>query len=526
MPFTFHFLHSITGFAHYPIPTLDDVTFAELFVDSLFGTIENVENGNGMRCLKNVNDIRNNILSTIVLRSITEPFWESCIEVTERGQRVCAVGSPGIGKSSTFPLLIRMLLEKGKTVVYLKRNKSKGSWYYQFSPNFESNRLVSASTELFSEMLIPEQIPSLKLKNTYYLIDPDKTEDSCDPSDVIQAKVIINSSCDSKHWGGNEFTKGRDGHSGGVMRFYPDWSLSELLIGGRFIDQTVTEAAIRERYRKFGGRPRAIFHSNDLTSCEAKQNKGISNLTDSQVVEIAKGNISCLDESNTNMPSSSVMGFTSQTPFEVSQIVIASRHVEELVFWRHLRVLWNFLLTAEKSSTFGHGFERYVRDLMLKCDTFEVLPAVGLKHDARKTSKELKLPKVNEIRSVSDVIDMVIRGDDGVIYHSSNEFYAFVDFMFKSENKYYAFQVTVSNSKPALKDSMEKLVERLPDNALLKFYYAVPKKQTITFVTDPVNCYEPSWSLSERCEVMIMLISQPGEEASVSEDYKRKRGFE
>ena len=99
MPFTFHFLHSITGFAHYPIPTLDDVTFAKRFVDSIFGTIENVKNGDGMRCLRNVNDIKNNILSTIVLRSITEPFWKSCIEVTERGQRVCAVGSPGIGKS-------------------------------------------------------------------------------------------------------------------------------------------------------------------------------------------------------------------------------------------------------------------------------------------------------------------------------------------------------------------------------------------------------------------------------------------
>ena len=103
-----------------------DVARAEAFVASLLGDMENIENSNGMRVLNNVNDIRTGAYSSIILRKITELFWRECIKSTKAGHRVCAVGSSGIGKSCTFPILIRILLLEGKTVVYLKRTKIEG----------------------------------------------------------------------------------------------------------------------------------------------------------------------------------------------------------------------------------------------------------------------------------------------------------------------------------------------------------------------------------------------------------------
>ena len=65
-------------------------------------------------------------LVNIVRRSILEPFWQSCIDGVDivkgrRRYRVCAVGTPGIGKTYTTPLLLRMLLLKNSSVVYIRR---------------------------------------------------------------------------------------------------------------------------------------------------------------------------------------------------------------------------------------------------------------------------------------------------------------------------------------------------------------------------------------------------------------------
>ena len=64
----------------------------------------------------------------------------SCIDTVEdidpqyNRYRVCAVGTPGIGKTFTTPLLLRILLLKKppSTVVYIRRSAEGGSWFYEF----------------------------------------------------------------------------------------------------------------------------------------------------------------------------------------------------------------------------------------------------------------------------------------------------------------------------------------------------------------------------------------------------------
>ena len=66
----------------------------------------------GMTRWENIKDILNGNPFTVIIRSITREFWKLCIQQSKK-YRVCAIGTPGIGKSTSIPVLIRMLLAEG-----------------------------------------------------------------------------------------------------------------------------------------------------------------------------------------------------------------------------------------------------------------------------------------------------------------------------------------------------------------------------------------------------------------------------
>ena len=86
------------------------------------GEYEPIPDSDGMSVLRNVVQLHSGKALDVVLRFNTIPFWQRCLDVGNTPgmrYRVAAIGSPGIGKTTTTPILIRMLLEQGKTVVYL-----------------------------------------------------------------------------------------------------------------------------------------------------------------------------------------------------------------------------------------------------------------------------------------------------------------------------------------------------------------------------------------------------------------------
>ena len=94
-----------------------------------------------MRLWRDIPDLYTGEPRNIVLRSNTEPFWQSCFDtvigedpLSGARYRVCAIGTPGIGKTYTTPLLLRMLRLQGSTVVYIRRSSTFKSWYYEFVP--------------------------------------------------------------------------------------------------------------------------------------------------------------------------------------------------------------------------------------------------------------------------------------------------------------------------------------------------------------------------------------------------------
>jgi hypothetical protein len=52
--------------------------------------------------------------------------------------------------------------------------------------------------------MLSRDIPSLKNRETYYIVDPEKTKDNCDPSNTFAPKVMFVTSPDKGHWGGGK----------------------------------------------------------------------------------------------------------------------------------------------------------------------------------------------------------------------------------------------------------------------------------------------------------------------------------
>jgi hypothetical protein len=199
-------------------------------------------------------------VSDIIIRNITKSFWLACLDVvnTSWRDRVCAVGSPGIGKTTCTPVLIRMLLEQHHTVLYLVRTPEKVGWYYEFSRSSAGiQTYVFPEDKNIHEMFVRH----LVVNSTYLVVEPGKTQDSCDPSYLAEAKVIIVANPDSKHWGGSEFEMVR-GRWSGVFKYFPLWELSELLAARPILAPDMSEDMVVERYGKVGGVPRTVFAIN------------------------------------------------------------------------------------------------------------------------------------------------------------------------------------------------------------------------------------------------------------------------
>jgi hypothetical protein len=180
-----------------------------------------------MLVMRKVVTLERGVARDVVIRKVTQPFWQACINAVDPpppppslavapGQqaampteqlRVCAVGTPGIGKTACTPLLIRMLLKKKKTVVYRVRAPEDSGWIYEFVPG--SNERDPITANVYPEQAFKSGVPSLREPSTFYVVDPGGTTDTCDPSPRFRPKVIIVSSPDSKHWGANEFCKER-----------------------------------------------------------------------------------------------------------------------------------------------------------------------------------------------------------------------------------------------------------------------------------------------------------------------------
>jgi GTPase SAR1 family protein len=140
--------------------------------------------------------------------------------------RLCVLGAPGVGKTSWIMFAIRMLLLQGETVVYHIRGNNSSGWYFEFIADAHAPVVVS----VYPENVPIDEIGSLKLRSTYYIVDPGKATDSCLPPASFKPKFMLVASLDDRrHWGGSAFAKKQCGILS-VFKLFPVWDANDNLL--------------------------------------------------------------------------------------------------------------------------------------------------------------------------------------------------------------------------------------------------------------------------------------------------------
>ena len=482
------------------------------FFTSIMKEIEEIPGSNGMRVMRGVIKLESDSERDIVIRNITQPFWEECIRavsIPNMRVRVCAVGTPGIGKTTSTPFLIRMLLEEKKTVVYRLRTED---YFWEFAWNDEGGYVVNVHPEKDGI----RGVNSLKEPSTFYIVDPGSTSDSCLPKTSLKARTIIVSSPNERHWGGNEFDKLRDDVIG-TFRYFPLWDLHEILMAQPYLSSTViTGEEVEARFRVVGGVPRhIILHEDYLGRVLRSQNEAIEALTVRQAQQIVEGKLDAVGSFGSNQPRSAIIGYAmAQTPekipFSTPLVTIISPSVAENVVYKFMADLWNLILQDDKVG--WEHFETYCRKLMSTPPSrfFLCRPCCGKTDQSYKNETNLMLGGCNAIRLGLDIAKAVVdsKGDSLTLFHSINPRQPLFDFIYKdTTGKVHAFQATLSKTHKAQADLIRELRSTLGKTPLA-LYYVIPAENFIAFVTDPTNP-----ETDELTEVWHMLIPNPKKES-------------
>ena len=447
-------------------------------------------------------------LPQILLRETARSFWKETAAKLLEGKHVVAVGSPGIGKSSTHPYLLKLLLETGRPVVFLKRGKPpKYGTYYEFRPKDGGYEAF----EYKEKDVQSDTIASLLDPDAFLLIEPFGHRNV--PDRDVMARIALVCSPNNEHYGGMEKTG--PGEFGACFLYFPHWSLDELYEARPYMCENgipilADDKAVFELYERFGPIPRHVF-ATKLTLIKLKENqdKAINRLIMSDVVTILDAIESDtaldIDESNKASPSSLTVAYRSVFPFTSRTIVIASKYVEQKVWSRHLGLLWQDIKYGV-APTARREFEKYCRKMIANptSDGFPIRLATGGKQ------AEIKLGQVfrSEVKRSIKIVDAELQSfalSSGILYHSLSDKQKLVDCLGKREDGGVdGFQFTTGREHECQPVSMGEFASTLGTaERPFRLYYVVPSSNFLTFKTNPVK------PVATNAEVYILSIPPP-----------------
>ena len=476
------------------------------FVVSIMQEIEEIPGSDGMRVLPGVVQLETDDRYDVVIRKVTQPFWEECIRVASTPKenfRVCALGTPGIGKTSSTPFLIRILLEQKRTVVYHIAS-SDYIWEFSWTNGKRYNVKVYSKDTSF------RAIPILLKPSTFYVFDPGNTDATCVLDPARKARTIIVSSPNEGHWGGKEFEKLR-GTLIGFFRYLPMWSLHDILKAKCYLSRTPpSDEELMERFRQVGGIPRHLFMPEEAFSrCLQSQKEAIRALTFEQAQEIFEGDLDAVGSFGANRPKSSLIGYAmlpGEIRFSSRHVALVSPSVAESIAEKFIGDLWNHMLKQDHYQS--SIFEDYCRRQMARpARSFLSRKGCGKTDTEYKGDEYVTLGGCSTIRMESDIVKSVITGNPMTLYHSVDPRYPLIDFIYKDgEGKVHAFQPTVGKKHVFRKDKMRELRAKLGDKPLA-LHYLIPGENYDAFVTAPTNP-----KIDELTEVFHVLIRNPNKE--------------
>jgi hypothetical protein len=485
----------------------------EAFVKSIIKEFVNIPNSNGMRVLHNVISLEGKGESDIVLRNITEIFWQAVIDAT-KDFRICAVGTPGIGKTCTSCVLIRLLLEQKKTAVF--RVLGNG-FVYMFIPT----ELGKVDVKVIRENEFDYDDENVNNDSVYYVVDPGKTKyTSCDLSSRYQGQVIIIASPDDEHWAGSEFFKGRNSKQG-ILMFFPVWTLQELLESSliflpakseltptQYIEYIESNSKlIKKRFDQFGGVPRYVFAKHDEYNNQIQvQDRALADLSSEAAVYLAYSDRSAIKTQSSDLPKGILLSYAlspnDSGTYRTGYAEFASEYIYDFIVAKYMLQLWKQMINNDANFD-PYLYETYVRKLFYDnakqppMKPYTIRDAISKKKTNLSTITLLGGCSASE--KVEDIVESAV-AKSMVVFHPYSSKNKLIDFIYgvdEDHTKYNCFQCTIATIHDARFDHIYKLVSQIinrrTNNAMqtrINIFYAVPKHRFVQFATLPVDASE------------------------------------
>jgi hypothetical protein len=461
--------------------------------------VESIAGDTKMMVLRNILRLSGKRFDLIV-RECTVPFWDACItfvETPDENYRVCAIGSPGIGKTTSTFVLLHLLLSKGKCVVYHLCTLEKNGCIFEFRPRATSDTPSSTPyiCSVHDEMRL-WKIPSLRARGTFYVVDPGQTTRNCNPGDYFRARVIIVTYPNDVHWGGSSFLKPRDDNivmlSGGTFFYYPIWSWAELLQAREYLNANskvkLSLEEMRVRYMNVGGVPRHLWTQEKLFEpLKQTQALAVNKLSPMQAEQITMGEWEVLATDDSSQPKSSIIGYIIESNnFLVPKVTPISLMIHKLVIEKHMRNIWR---TAFNHPNPGPVFEEYTW-LQMIGETQQAMRSrrcVGHSNLSEYFAfRDVQLGGCMELCKVDNLVDAA-RERPGTLFLPNNDQQELIDFVYAEvapppvNFHFHAFQAIFCQTERNF-----ELRSELRGGETATVYYLVPHTKFYRCLTKPV----------------------------------------
>lgn len=498
----------------------------QAFIKSIMQDYEDIPESNGMRVLRDVESLEVMDKTDVVVRSITEDFWQSVIDATAE-YRVCAVGTPGIGKTTTTCILIRLLLQQGKKVVYRVLGNENDGYVYMFIPPSNTGTSSDVNVNVIEEIDFKYWHAEVNSEDVYYVVDPGKTKKrSCDLNSNYVGKVIIVASPDEGHWGWGEFIKIRRKVKGTFL-YFPVWSVDELLSSRDFFDINMDETVIYNRYEEVGGIPRFIFATQeDYDAVLRSQERAINCLTDKQIQLLALNDAYAAHTFGENQPQSIIMVYKyCGMNFKKFSVEVSSHRVMQLLVTNKMTIFWNLILSGD--GIFGNAawqvFEVYCKNLMLggvSKNFYDHKYHNGTEWWMDLTST-LQLGGCSKIKGTRQSIIAAAKGkeNEDIVFYSMNPTNKFMDFVYRKKNTIYAFQVTLQKGHSCCPKAFAEVLQEVGNDYHFLLHYLTLKNTFASFQLSPNNPFEIESSIPPKTNgdwtLKLICVPGPSEDQSV-----------
>lgn len=463
--------------------------------------------------------------TSIIIRPEDEAFWNRCIHISLSGKKVCGVGDPGIGKTTTtLYLLQQLIMNQKQAVVYTIRLPSyptpEKDIFYEFVPVLDNDQVVDVMVKVYKLLSAEKKkIPSMNKKGAFYVVDPGLFKGSCDDThERYLASFIMAASNDSVHWGGDDFTKYRKPNVErahlqprvppkiGAKVYGSLWTGPQLIVARPYLDhlRAVSEEEIWYRFRIVGGSMCDIVGFIEKDFKQAVDSA--LNLEPHTVQELSDGTYRF--EFDKKSPRSVLIGLgPDPQDSTLFKITLKSDFVEEHLANKYLKTSWYQVLNEENAGNRGNLFESYLRQ------KFSTAAVRFSQEEVRESLRTLPLPPPNKKRtnekknyrpvaggmmlganrSVVRVSNMFtsVRSDRSQqnMYYSKNESEPLIDMIFRVNNGYDAIQSTIATVHGGGTAAIRKLKTDLglADNETLRIFFVVPWCHYSKFETTPIN---------------------------------------